>query len=189
MIDALHKCGLSISYSSVLNAISSLAAQCVELTMKIGSGIHVLCYDNVNLSTSIFVEQCGNFSPAKVTSGTFAVLYKVHNRNPEHMRLVPIIEHFKSVKGLKFNLDLQPTVNQFESFLAQLKVIVIHILTKYIKGFEPYSKDQALQHKPRCPIPNGYITEQFPLHATTIEEATVHGNLLFHDDVYITQLK
>ena len=31
--------------------------------------------------------------------------------------------------------------------------------------------------------------EQFPLRATTIEEATVRGNLLFHDDIYITQLK
>ena len=159
--------------------------------MNVGSGIHVFCYDNVNLSTSIFVEQRGSFSPAKVTSGTFAVLYKVRNGNPEHMRLAPIIERFKSVKGLKFNLDLQPTVPQFESFLVQLKVIVIRILSKYVKGFnsEAYSKDQALQHKPRRPIPKGYITEQFPLRATTIEEATVRGNLLFHDDIYITQLK
>jgi hypothetical protein len=107
------------------------------------------------------------------------------------MRLAPIIERFKTVKGLKFNLDLQPTATQFESFLVQLKVVVIRILSKYVKGFdsEPYSKDKALQHKPRRPIPNGYITEQFPLRATTIEEATVRGNLLFHDDIYITQLK
>ena len=145
----------------------------------------------MNLSTSIFVEQrgAGNYSPAKVTSGTFAVLYKVRNGNPEHMRLAPIIERFKSVKGLKFNLDLQPTVIQFDSFLFQLKVVVTRILTKYVKGFESFSKDQALQHKPRRPIPKGYITEQFPLRATTIEEATVRGNLLFHDDIYITQLK
>lgn len=82
-------------------------------------------------------------------------------------------------------------VAQFNSFLIQLKVIVTHILTKYVKGFdlEPYSKDPHLQHKPRRPIPNGYVTEQFPLRATTIEEATVLGNLLFHDDIYITQLK
>jgi hypothetical protein len=116
--------------------------------MNIGSGIHVFCYDNVNLSTSIFVEQrgAGNFSPAKVTSGTFAVLYKVRNGKPEHMRLAPIIERFKSVKGLTFNLDLQPTVIQLHSFLFQLKVVVTRILTKYVKGFESYSKDQVLQH-------------------------------------------
>ena len=168
-IDPLHRCGLSICYPSVLNAISSLATQCVELAVNVGSGIHVFCYDNVNLSTSIFVEQRGTFSPAKVTSGTFAVLYKVRNGNPEHMRLAPIIERFESFKGLKFNLDLQPTASQFESFLVQLKVIVIRILSKYVKGFdsEPYSKDKTLQHKPRRPIPNGYITEQFPLRATT----------------------
>ena len=107
------------------------------------------------------------------------------------MRLAPIIERFKSVKGLKFNLDLQPSVTQLESFLVQLKVIITRILSKYVKGFdsEPYSKDQALQHSPRRPIPKGYITEQFPLRATTIEEATVRGNLLFHDNIYITQLK
>ena len=161
--------------------------------MDVGSGSHVFCYDNVNLSTSIFVEQRGTSGPAKVTSGTFAVLYKVRNGNPEHMRLPPIIERFKSVEGLKFNLDLHPTVSQLESFLFQLKVIVAHILLKYVKGFnsesEPYSKDQVLQHKPRRPIPKGYITEQFPLRATSIEEATVRGNLLFHDDIYITQLK
>ena len=130
--------------------------------MNIGSGIHVFCYDNVtrNLSTSIFVEQrgAGNFSPAKVTSGTFAVLYKVRNGNPEHMRLTPIIERFKSVKGLTFNLDLQPTVIQLHSFLFQLKVVVTRILTN-VKGFESYSKDQVLQHTPRRPIPKGYITE------------------------------
>ena len=129
----------------------------------------------MNLSTSIFVEQQGTFSPAKVTSGTFAVLYKVRNGDPEHMKLAPIIEHFKMVKGLKFNLDLQPSVAQFESFYVQLKVIVTRILSKYVKGFnsEPYYKDQNLQHKARRPIPNGYVTEQFPLRATTIEEATV----------------
>jgi hypothetical protein len=188
-IDVLHKCGLSICYSSVLNAISSLATQCIELATKVGSGIHMFCYDNVNLSTSIFVEQRGTSSPAKVTSGTFAVLYKVRNGNPEHMKLAPIVERFKAVKGLKFNQDLLPTVTQLESFLVQLKVVVIRILTKYIKGFEPYSKNRALQHKPRRPIPEGYTTEQFPLRATTIEEATVRGNLLFHDDIYITQLR
>ena len=99
---------------------------------------------------SIFIEQWGSFSLTKVTSGTFAVLYKVRNGNPDHMKLAPIIERFKSVKGLKFNLDLQPLVTQFESFLVQLKVIVIRILTKYVKGFdsEPYSKDKSLKHKP-----------------------------------------
>ena len=46
-----------------------------------------------------------------------------------------------------------------------------------------------LQNQPRCPMTPGHVTEQFPIRATTIEEATVRGNILFHDDVYLTQLK
>jgi hypothetical protein len=188
-IDSLHKCGLSISYCSVLNAISSLATRCIELAVDIGTGVHVLCYDNVNLSTSIFVEQRGASSPAKVTSGTFAVLYKVRNGNPEHMRLAPIMERFKQVKGLNFHADLQSTDPQVKSVYFQFKTVIVRVLTKYVKGFESYSKDRDLQHRPRRVIPKGYKTEQFPLRATTIEEATVRGNLLFHDDIYLTQLK
>ena len=94
--------------------------------MNIGSGVHIFCYDNVNLSTSIFVEQRGTgaFSPAKVTSGTFAVLYKVRNGNPEHMRLAPIIDRFKSVQGLKFNQDLQPTIIQLFFSNSRLSPLV-----------------------------------------------------------------
>ena len=67
-IDALHKCSLLVVYTSVLNAVSSLATQCVDLAVNVGSGIHVFCYDNINISTSIFVEQRGASSLAKVTS-------------------------------------------------------------------------------------------------------------------------
>ena len=188
-IDALHKCGLSVSYPSVLGALSSLANRCIDLACSVGRGVHMFCYDNINLSTSIFVEQRGASSPAKVTSGTFAVLYEVRNGNPEHMKLAPIMERFKQVKGLKYNQDLEPTVDSLDSFQLQLKVVIVQDLTKYVTGFKAYSLEQALQHKPRQPIPKGYITKQFPLRATTIEEATVQGNLLFHDDIYVTQLK
>jgi hypothetical protein len=135
------------------------------------------------------VEQQGASSPVKVTSGTFAVLYMVHNGKPEDMKLAPIMEQFKHIKGLDFNYDLQPTTLQLKSFHFQLKVLVVWFLTKYVKHFKLYTKDQALQHKPRCAIFKGYITEQFPLRATTIDEATVQENLLFHDDIYLTQLK
>jgi len=105
------------------------------------------------------------------------------------MKIGPIIKRFKQATGLEFIQDIQPTVVQLRSFHFQLKVVVIRVLIKYVEGFESYAKDPALQHKPRRQMPKGYITEQFPLRATTIEEATIRGNLLFHDDVYVTQLK
>jgi hypothetical protein len=161
----------------------------MQRAVAIGSGPHIFCYDNINLSTSIFVEQRGSSSPAKVTSGTFAVLYKVRNGNLQHMKLAPIMERFKKVKGLNFNQDLRPTIAQIHSFHSQLKIVVIRVLTTFCSHFSEYAKLPELQHQPRRRLPKGHITEQFPIRATTIEEATVLGNLLFHDDVYITQLK
>ena len=161
----------------------------MDRSIVIGSGLHVFCYDNINLSTSIFVEQRGTSGPAKVTSGTFGILYKVCNGNPDHMKLAPILEHFRKVKGLDFNNDIRPTPPQLVSFRSQLQIRIINVLITYCDHFHIYAKDPDLQHKPRRKMPAGYKTEQFPLRVTTIEEASVHGNLQYHDEVYHTQLK
>jgi hypothetical protein len=84
-IDVLHQCSLSVSYPSVLNNLASLADLCIQNATGVGSGIHVFCYDNVQISTSIFVEQRRSSGPAKLTSGTFGVLYKVCKGNPDVM--------------------------------------------------------------------------------------------------------
>ena len=109
-INVLNQCGLSVCYTSIQNNIKKLAEHCMKMAINTGSGIHVFCYDNVQLSTSIFVEQRGSSGPAKVTSETFGVLYKVRNGNPEHMKLAPILERFKSSDGLNFNRDICPSV-------------------------------------------------------------------------------
>ncbi|KAF8811265.1 hypothetical protein BYT27DRAFT_7221623 [Phlegmacium glaucopus] len=168
-IDSLHRCGLCTSYTSVLKGIELLADHCIQLAVKVGSGIHVFCYDNMNISTSIFVEQRGSKGPAKVTSGTFGVVYKVRNGRPEDMKLAPILERFRK----SYHRDIRPTKDQLCFFQSQLKTIIVRVLTKYCSDFSSYSKDPALKHIPRHPMPLGYVTEQFPIRATTIEEATI----------------
>jgi len=79
-----------MSFSSLTKLISNLATQTLKQVTHIFHGPHVLCYDNINISTSIFVEQCASV-PAKVQSGTFAIIYKVQNGDPTHMRLLPIL--------------------------------------------------------------------------------------------------
>ncbi|KAI9436006.1 hypothetical protein H4582DRAFT_2112186 [Lactarius indigo] len=165
-IEALHRCGLSMCFTSVMNNIAALADQCLKLAVNVGSGPHIFCYDNIQISTSIFVEQRGSSGPAKVTSGTFGVLYKVRNNGtPEKMELAPIMEHF-----------------QLHSFQSQLKVVIVRVLTTYSTKFRSYVKDPALQHVSRRPMPPGYKTEQFPIRVSTIEEATFFqlGFGLFH---------
>ena len=75
-IDALFRCGLSVSFDSVLNIISNLSEHCLALASEVAKGPHALCWDNINVSTSTFVEQRTD-APAKAQAGTFAVLYKL----------------------------------------------------------------------------------------------------------------
>ena len=79
------------------------------------------------------------------------------------MRLAPILEHFKNVKGLNFNGDICPTKQQLMMFQFQLRIAIVHMLLKYCPKFHSYADDPALQNLPCCPIPLGYVTEQFLL--------------------------
>ncbi|KAJ7728308.1 hypothetical protein B0H14DRAFT_2640736 [Mycena olivaceomarginata] len=70
-IDALSRCGLSVADDSVLNLVKSLGEHCNPNAVRIvATDPTGLGYGNINISTSIFVEQRGSGGPAKVTSGT-----------------------------------------------------------------------------------------------------------------------
>ncbi|RXW21996.1 hypothetical protein EST38_g3858 [Candolleomyces aberdarensis] len=192
-IEAIHNCGLSVCYQSVLNSLDHLANHCMTLAATVGSGLHAFCYDNINLSTSIHVEQRGLAStPGKVTSGTLGIIYKLPNATPENMALQPILDRMRdpNYKGLDFSRDLIPTDEQYESILHQFKVHVINVLFSYCKGLnrEDYS-DESLKPKPRRPFPPNHKTEFFPIRISTKEEASIHGNLMYHDEVYLTMLQ
>ncbi|KAJ7469215.1 hypothetical protein FB451DRAFT_1479113 [Mycena latifolia] len=188
-IDALFRCGLSVCYDGVLNVVESLADHCMLQSIDTANDPHSFNYDNVNISTSIFVEQRGSAGPAKVQSGTFGILYKLRGAIPEHMLIAPIMRRFRASKGLEFNRDIKPSLNHLSSFHDQLVVTVIHALITHNEGFEDVAKHPQLQHTARRAIPVGYKTEGFPLRATTIPEATVRDNLLYHDEVYLNQLR
>ena len=114
-IEALYKCGLSISFTSLSVLLNKLSTQCLEQAVTVGRGPHMLCYDNINISMSIHVEQRA-FAPAKVQSGTFAILYEVCNGNLKDMALLPIIQHAQQVSDLTFNADVRPTRDQSSAF-------------------------------------------------------------------------
>jgi hypothetical protein len=63
-------------------------AESIEMSKK----PHSFCYDNMNLSSSIFVEQRGALGPAKVTSGTFGLFYLLQNARWEYMLIAPIMK-------------------------------------------------------------------------------------------------
>ncbi|KAJ6585348.1 hypothetical protein B0H19DRAFT_1250196 [Mycena capillaripes] len=151
-IDTLFRCGLSVCYDLVLNLIKLVGNHCVEDTIIAAATDPTnFNYDNINFSSSIFFEQRGSSGPAKVTSGTFGILYGLRNVKWEHMLIAPI---------------MKPTLSHLGTFHDQLIVTIIGCLFEYNKGFE--------EHATR---------------ASAIEEATTRRNLLFHDEIYINQLK
>ncbi|KAJ7805499.1 hypothetical protein B0H14DRAFT_3485021 [Mycena olivaceomarginata] len=154
---------LSVSYDSVLNLGQSLGLRCtMENTLFVATEPHGLGYENLNISTSIFVEQRGASSPAKVTSGTFGVLYGLQNANFDDMLIAPIMRRLSASTGLHFNRDIRPSSEHLRIFHDQLIITVIETLLIYNEGFDD---------------------------ASTIEEATVRGNFQYHNELYVTQLK
>ena len=118
-IEALVRCGFCISFTSLFTLLDQLASRCVEQVIKIAKGPHILCYDHINISISLFVEQCSS-APAKVQSGTFPVVYEINNAHKKHMRLTPMLQHAQNATDLNFHADIRLTIEQWESISHQL---------------------------------------------------------------------
>jgi hypothetical protein len=88
VFDVLNKLGVCKSYDATLNLVKSLAEYCMAVARELANDPNgfVLGYDNINLSTSIFVEQRQS-APSKVQSGTHAIIYALHNPNPTALQL------------------------------------------------------------------------------------------------------
>ncbi|KAG1884573.1 hypothetical protein F4604DRAFT_1878642 [Suillus subluteus] len=176
-IEALYKCGLCISFTSLLTLLEKLAAHCVEHARQVARQPHMMCYDNINISTSRFVEQCSD-APAKVQSGTFAILYEVRNGNRDHMHLSPMLNRALNATALTFNADVRPTLSQMSSFCSQLHIHIIDILLETCSNFKNYERPDVLQHS--------YRTKQFPLRTSTIDESSITGNItVIHDIIQL----
>ena len=187
-IDVLFRCGLTISYDGIGKLLSLLSQHCIALAKQIAPTPHMFCYDNINISSSIFVEQRGSATPAKVQSGTFGILYGLCNATLDDLKLQPILNRYRNCSGLS-PLDLHLSLDQLKCVNHQFSVLVLRVLFKHCHLYSKYTSDPALQPIPRRPLAANHKTEQFLLQTTTIEEALIPGNLTVHEDTYIVQLE
>ncbi|KAF8272938.1 hypothetical protein EI94DRAFT_1565132 [Lactarius quietus] len=104
------------------------------------------------------------------------------------MDIKPLIENLRRSSPLVYS-DLRMTPRARLSYVSQTTVTIVRILMTHVKGFETQASDAMLQHPPRRPLPIGHKTTFHPLPVSTIEEASIDGNLLVHDDIYLAQLK
>ena len=124
----------------------------------------------------------------KVISGIFAVIYELHNTTFNDMLLQPILNNLAKAGNLTVG-DITPTSDQIQSFHHQQVVHIVQALLWNTTSFSSYEKHPLLQHKPCRPLCPDLRTEYYPLRINTIEEASVNGNLLVHDDTVVVQLK
>ncbi|RXW18372.1 hypothetical protein EST38_g7482 [Candolleomyces aberdarensis] len=189
LIGILHQSGLTRCFTSNLNAVEMMGERGIEQARTIAEGPHCLAYDNINISTSNFVEQTAN-TKAKVQSGTFPVIYKLPPWvKKESMLLKPVLEARQSAPDLQIK-DLRPTPESLAAYRHQTAVNIVRILLNFTTGFpDTYTKDKKLQHLIRRCLPEGHRTEYYPLGVAPIDESSTHGNLLVHDQVYLQQLQ
>ncbi|KAF6744015.1 hypothetical protein DFP72DRAFT_1079199 [Ephemerocybe angulata] len=186
LIDVLHQSAISIPYSTIREVIKELSNGAIRKASLASKGPHSLAYDNINISTSIFVEQGPN-TPSKMQSGTFSLIYELYGANVEDMKVAPLYDNLLAAGPLQMSA-VRPTKEQLTSYLHQSTVTVAQILFQYVPGFENIATLPSFQYETRHALPPTHKTGFFALRATTIEEASVEGNLLVHDDIYRVQL-
>lgn len=186
LIDILNHAGLGISFTSVNAVLTRVGDLSVEEASKIADDPHAGGYDNLNTKGSTHVEQRTD-APNKVRSGTFGIIYEIPNARPEDMLLDPLIENFKKSSPLKMS-DLRKSPEQTRSYLHQSSINVVEILLRHKNKFDYLKDSPVLKHRDRRRMSKGHKTTFFPLKVSTIEEASVDGNLHVHDDMYIHQM-
>ncbi len=83
-----------------MKIVQQLGDQSVELAQESShKKPGMLNYNNLNMETSIHVEQCED-GPAKVTSGTFTMWIELVNAKFEDLHIEPVQERFFAAKGL-----------------------------------------------------------------------------------------
>ncbi|KAJ7914007.1 hypothetical protein B0H13DRAFT_1712280 [Mycena leptocephala] len=189
-IQVLQNLGLSKCFDSALTMVGSVADYCIEdaCVAARDPGGFMGNWDNINISTSEFVEQRSG-GPAKVQSGTYSIIYRLRNPNPQAMALAPLLARAEIAPDLEFNLDVCPTLEQSISSYCNFRAYIIRALFRYSEGFAEYNEISALQFISHRPMPDDYVTYQFPVRLSTIEENSIPGNLSVHENVFVTQLK
>jgi len=185
-MNVLHHSCLSMSYSSISSIITALADDSMRKARVVANGPHGFAYDNINISSSIYVEQAPN-SMSKVQSGTFGVIYELLNARDADMQIEPMVNRLKNAGLLELS-DLRTSPASMNAYATQTLVNICHILMKYFDGLNHLKDDPLFQHTVRRMIPPNHKTRYHPLRANTIEEASIEGNISVHNNFYIDQL-
>ncbi|KAI4527996.1 hypothetical protein K525DRAFT_185352, partial [Schizophyllum commune Loenen D] len=182
LIEVLARAHLTPSFSTIQSTLSDLASDAVLRAIRAVDTVpHAFTYDNFKLSYSQFIEQRIE-SPSKVQSGSFCVFYELYRARFEHMKIAPMMDRLLKSTDLVLDDIITPRASAC-AFAEQATVHILRTLATYSKEFAYlYECTEMLTHNPRRPLPTSLRTNYYPIRPTTIEEATVEGNIRLQDD-------
>ncbi|KAK7460976.1 hypothetical protein VKT23_008904 [Stygiomarasmius scandens] len=187
-IEVLNHCELSTSWPTIISTVENLANRSILSAIKISKSSHMFNYDNMDISSSIHVEQTKT-AVSKIASGTFPILYEATNvKDRNHMRVEPTLKNLR--KGIPLQpADICPTRKHLTFYHEHTVINIIDPLIRRIPSFSNYAIHDELKHPVRRIPPSNHVTKFYPLPVTTQEEKTISGNLNVQEHVYTTILK
>jgi hypothetical protein len=159
----------------------------IRRAQLIARGPHMIGWDNIQVLTSIHVEQ-RPLAPLKVQSGTTVILYPLHDATLEDLRLRPILDNHAKCDMITFSDDVRPTHTYMREMTDHLIIDIIKILIENHPGFDYLSNSSILEHHIYRRPPSGCKTTEFILRTTTTDESTTDGNIEVARNAYINQL-
>ncbi|KAI0039961.1 hypothetical protein FA95DRAFT_1612171 [Auriscalpium vulgare] len=192
VIDILSQLGFSTEYSSIRNARAAVSKHAMELASQAARKRHLLGYDNIQISTSTFVEQRDD-APAKMICGTTIILYPLRDASDEACLLAPIIARRNALQEITLRKHIAPSPDTLASIDEHMSLHITETLLQFCAMLPAartaYHASPVLKHREVRPPPKGHKTEQFPMETVPIAENSTTGNIRIIDDIYLRQAK
>jgi hypothetical protein len=179
VLDMTSQVALSGSYSGLDDMRVGLLKSCRDHAHTVSRSPHMFQIDNMQISTSIYVEQVLGRGPARVITGTAMVIYPLRNATRAALRLKPILDRQALLEEITFMDDIRPSVSIHRSVTSHILLHIVEVLLDFCPAFHnhkrAYAKLPELQHTSTRPPPPGYRTTQNPLRSTRTAEGSVSG--------------
>lgn len=185
-IDILSKLGLTPAYSTLRAGRAALSTECMDILRAfVRDNPSLFTYDNLQISSSIFIEQREDAIP-KVACGTMWIIYAL--RNPARHLIAPILANRDALPEIDYAKDVRPSSETWSLINDGLTKHIVDIFLVHSLDFAPlaaaYRESEILQQIAQRPPPSRYRTRQFPGRVTTTAENSAYLNAKLWEEIW-----
>ncbi|KAG9081479.1 hypothetical protein FS749_007629 [Ceratobasidium sp. UAMH 11750] len=194
-INVLNRLGLGVSYSTLLDSLSSLNRSCIERFREVTSHCRsMFIWDNVNFDDKPAEQRIKN--AGSFESGTAATVVELHpppdcgpEAIDEALDLDKYLSAVENAPDLKFS-DVMPTPEDEQNLRDEFVYETINILVEHagelFKRFKKPNEKFRPLIRPLLPL---RVSKAYPLPTLHIEQASANGNATVTEEILrITQI-